>query len=334
MQEADAEKGRVLAEAQECQLKLDLAERLVNGLADENTRWTESVTQLENSKITVIGDTMLASAFVSYVGAFTSPFRVSLIEETWKQDFVQRGIPFTPSVTPLDVLADEADIARWKNDGLPADRTSIENAAIVTSCSRWPLLIDPQLQGVKWIKQKDRDNLVTVQMTRDRWLNKVLEAMRNGEHLLIEAIGEDIDPILDPLLSRAIVKKGRTPMIKIAGEDIELMPRFCLILQTKLANPHYKPEIAAQCTLVNFTVTQEGLEEQILALIVNAEQPELESTKRDLVRRQNEFKVVLAQLEDTLLLQLSNADPATILSNTELVEGLETTKKTATEIQE
>lgn len=80
MQDADAEKGRVLAEAQECQLKLDLAERLVNGLADENTRWTESVLQLENSRITVIGDTMLASAFVSYVGAFTSPFRVSLIE--------------------------------------------------------------------------------------------------------------------------------------------------------------------------------------------------------------------------------------------------------------
>lgn len=80
MQEADAEKGRVLAEAQECQLKLDLAERLVNGLADENTRWTESVSQLENSRMTVVGDTMLASAFVSYVGAFTSPFRVSLIE--------------------------------------------------------------------------------------------------------------------------------------------------------------------------------------------------------------------------------------------------------------
>ncbi|PFH34573.1 dynein heavy chain family protein [Besnoitia besnoiti] len=334
MQEADEEKGRVLAEAQACQLKLDLAERLVNGLADENTRWTTSVEQLEDSKVTVIGDALLASAFVSYVGAFTSPFRVSLIEETWKVDLKQKVIPFTEQVTPLEVLADEADMARWKNDGLPADRTSIENAAIVTSCSRWPLLIDPQLQGVKWIKQKERDSLVTVQMTRDKWLAKVLEAMRNGEFLLIEAIGEEIDAILDPLLSRAVVKKGRTLLLKIAGEDVELLPSFMLVLQTKLANPHYKPEIAAQCTVVNFTGTPEGLEEQILALIVNAEQPELEHTKRELVRKQNEFKVTLAQLEDALLVQLSNADPATILSNTELVEGLETTKQTATEIQE
>lgn len=57
-------------------------------------------------------------------------------QETWKQDLIQRSIPFTQGVTPLEVLADEADIARWKNEGLPADRTSIENAAIVSSCSR------------------------------------------------------------------------------------------------------------------------------------------------------------------------------------------------------
>ncbi|KYF44225.1 dynein heavy chain family protein [Toxoplasma gondii ARI] len=200
---------------------------------------------------------------------------------------------------------------------------------------RWPLLIDPQLQGVKWIKQKERDSLVTVQITRQKkWIQKVMEAMRNGDFLLIEGIGEEIDAILDPLLARAVVKKGRSSLIKLAGEDVEFLPKFTLALQTKLSNPHYAPEVAAQCTVVNFTVTPEGLEEQILALIVNAEQPDLEHTKRELVRKQNEFKVALAQLEDALLVQLSNADPATILSNTELVEGLETTKNTATEIQE
>ena len=41
-----------------------------------------------------------------------------------------------------------------------------------------------------------------------------------------------------------------------------------LYLQTKLANPHYPPEIAAQTTLVNFGVTEIGLEEQLLALVV------------------------------------------------------------------
>lgn len=51
----------------------------------------------------------------------------------------------TPGIDPLDVLATPSDIAVWNGEGLPADRVSIENAAIVVSCSRYPLLIDPQL---------------------------------------------------------------------------------------------------------------------------------------------------------------------------------------------
>jgi dynein heavy chain, axonemal len=51
--------------------------------------------------------------------------------------------------------------------------------------------------------------------------------------------------------------------------------KFRFLLQTKLPNPHYRPEIAAQCTLLNFTSSEEGLEEQLLALVVNKEKPVL-----------------------------------------------------------
>lgn len=54
---------------------------------------------------------------------------------------------------------------------------------------------------------------------------------------------------------------------------------FRLILHTKLANPHYKPEMQAQTTLVNFTVTRDGLEDQLLAEVVKAERPDLEELK-------------------------------------------------------
>ena len=55
---------------------------------------------------------------------------------------------------------------------------------------------------------------------------------------------------------------------------------FC-ICQTKLANPHYKPELQAQATLINFTVTRDGLEDQLLAEVVATERPDLEKTKVD-----------------------------------------------------
>jgi dynein heavy chain len=74
-----------------------------------------------------------------------------------------------------------------------------------------------------------------------------------------------------------------------------------LILQTKLANPHYKPEIQAQTTLINFTVTTDGLEEQLLADVVKAERPDLEASKAELTTQQNIFKITLKALEDDLL---------------------------------
>ena len=52
-----------------------------------------------------------------------------------------------------------------------------------------------------------------------------------------------------------------------------------MIIQTKLANPHYKPEMQAQATLINFTVTRDGLEDQLLAEVVAKERPDLEKTK-------------------------------------------------------
>lgn len=120
--------------------------------------------------------------------------------------------------------------------------------------------------------------------------------------------------------------------LKLGPDEIEYDSKFQLYLQSKLPNPHFRPEVSAQCTVVNFIVTPEGLEEQILALVVNCEKPQLEEEKQILVRRQNEFKVILSRLEDELLSQLSAADPDTILDNIPLIEGLEKTKHTSREI--
>jgi len=81
-------------------------------------------------------------------------------------------------------------------------------------------------------------------------------------------------------------------------------------------------------------VTENGLEDQLLAMVVNVEKNELEVKKQELVKKQNEFKVILDELESSLLKQLSEADPATILDNQELIDSLERTKATSTSIQE
>jgi len=266
-----------------------LANRLVNGLADENTRWKNNVVEFKAERVSMVGDALVSAAFVSYIGPFSSNFRGDLWEHRWLGDISEKKIPFTPGIDPLEVLANAADQAVWKTEGLPADRVSLENAAVVVSCNRYPLIIDPQLQGQKWIKGKEGTEMVTIQLSQRGWLKKVEMAVSNGNVLMIEAIGQEIDAILDPLLSRQFVKKGKNFTVRLGSEDVELSSTFKLYLQTKLINPHYKPETAAQCTIINFIVTESGLEDQLLAMVVRVEKPDLEQTKEELVNQQNEF---------------------------------------------
>ena len=182
-------------------------------------------------------------------------------KHTWILDLEQRKIPLTRGVDPLSMLTNDGNTAKMISEGLPADRISIENGSIITNCKRWPLLIDPQTQGIKWLRQMEQANgLQVFQLNQKGWQRKVEQAITNGQVIIIENISEDIDATLDPVLSRAIYKKGRNLFIKFGGEDVEYDPKFQLYLQTKLSNPHYKPEIAAQCTLINFIATEKVIE--------------------------------------------------------------------------
>jgi len=173
--------------------------------------------------------------------------------------------------------------------------------------------------------------LQVFQLNQKGWQRKVEQAILNGQVIIIENIGEDIDATMDPVLSRAIYKKGRNFFIRFGGEEIEYDQKFKLYLQTKLSNPHYKPEIAAQCTLINFIATERGLEDQLLAKAVGAERPELEAKAQALQAAFQQYKMQLVQLEDDLLERLANA-PEDILSDVPLIEGLEATKLAAKEI--
>jgi dynein heavy chain len=385
--DATNEKAKVEAEAQACQERLSLAERLVNGLASENERWSHEIDGLRAGESALIGDSLLAAGFVSYIGAFNASFRAQLWRHTWLPDIVTREIPITlgspveggvsgdestekgdsteaaasigasstsassPSsgtlgVDPLDVLSDSSDVAQWMNEGLPADRISVENGCIITSCQRWPLLVDPQLQGIIWLRGRDfrhkrpdgadekepaGQSLVILQPAQKNWTTTLKTAITSGQSVILENLGEAIDASLEPVIMRQVYKKGRAWFLQFAAEEVEVDPRFRLFLHTKLPNPHYRPEILAYCTLIDFSVTEKGLEDQLLANVVNLEQPDLETQKRQLQQEFNGYQIQLLQLENDLLERLSNA-PEDILSDVPLIEGLEKTKLTAIDV--
>jgi len=69
------EKNDAIAEQERCNRKLDLAQRLVGALGSEQERWSQSIVDIGDLIQVIIGDVLLASAFVSYVGPFNKIFR-------------------------------------------------------------------------------------------------------------------------------------------------------------------------------------------------------------------------------------------------------------------
>jgi len=264
--EKTAAKEKVEADAEACNAKLALANRLVNGLKSENERWGRTVKELKASKRMLIGDALVGAAFVSYLGAFDYSYRNELWQDVWLPRVSELQVPISEGMDPLNVLVSEAAKADMMSEGLPSDRISLENGAITTTSKRWPLLIDPQLQGIKWLRKREEDNNLTVtQLTQPKWTNTLSQCITNGFTLILENCGQDLDATLDPVLARAVTQKGRSLYLNIGGEDVEYSRDFQLYLQTKLNNPHYKPETQAQCTLINFIATEEGLKDQLLA---------------------------------------------------------------------
>jgi dynein heavy chain len=327
------DKNDAIAEQDRCNRKLDLAQRLVGALGSEQERWSQSIIDIGELIKVIIGDVLMASAFVSYVGPFNKIFRDKILTK-FLEFFKVNNVPMSEGCNPLTVLTDEATVAGWNTCGLPPDRVSTENGSILTNSERYSLIIDPQLQGITWLRKTyDSKGLKVTRLSNPKMVKTVEFAVEAGEPVLIENMDNSIDAVIQPVYSRAVVKRGKNKYIKMGDKELQLHPNFNLFLHTKLSNPHYPPEIQAECTLINFTVTEDGLEDQLLSLVVKMERPDLAQTKEQLISDQNGYKIKLKELEKGLLKQLAEAE-GDILENIELIESLEFSKKLSGEIQE
>ena len=92
-----------------------------------------------------------------------------------------------------------------------------------------------------------------------------------------------MDPVLEPVLAKAFIKRGNQTLIAIGDKEIDYNPDFKLYITTKLSNPHYTPEISTKAMILNFAVKEDGLEAQLLSLVVKMERPDLDKLKNELV---------------------------------------------------
>jgi len=148
----------------------------------------------------------------------------------------------------------------------------------------------------------------------------------------LENVAEDLDPALTPILLKQTFKKGNTIYLKLGDQTIEYSPNFKFYITTKYRNPHYLPEISTKVTLINFMITYEGLNDQLLGILVKKERPELEQEKEKLIIESADNKRILFEIEEKILLVLSGKK--NILTDEEAIKVLTASKDKAIEINE
>jgi len=327
------EKNQLAKEAEKTKARLERAEKLTNGLASEGVRWKVTVEQLSQQIGLLVGDIFIAAACISYYGAFTGPYRDNLVSQ-WRSKILEMEVPCSSGFDLVAVIGNPVTVREWQICGLPTDDVSTNNAILTIHGKRWPLMIDPQMQANRWIKQKEAKNgIECVKMTDPDLLRYLETAVRNGKPLLVEDLAEYIDPALESILQRAVFKQNGRTLVRIGDSDVDFDSNFKLFMTTKLPNPHYVPEVCIKVTLINFTVTMEGLEDQLLGTVVLKERPDIEERKTRLLMSMAADKKQLKDIEDKILKMLAESK-GNILDDEELINTLADSKTTSAIITE
>jgi len=271
---------------------------------------------------------------VAYAGPFTAQFRQEL-ELEWREGITKRKVDLLPEICMKQLLEDPVTTKLWTAYSLPNDNLSIENGIIMFGSRRWPLMIDPQNQANKFIKLFGKDNsesgLDVFKLSDGNLLRNLELGVQFGKWVLIENVGEELDPALEPILLKQVDKSGS---LRLGDKSIPYNQSFKFFMTTTLPNPHYSPETSVKVTILNFAITPFGLEEQMLNQFVGQEMPELQKKKDSIVQQNAQAAKTLVEIEDKILTGLTkNENIADILEDDELIIILDESKKTSDEIK-
>lgn len=163
-------------------------------------------------------------------------------------------------------------------------------------------------------------------------MKKIEIAIEEGRPVFIENILEELEAPLDPILLRQTYKQGNLTFINLGDNALQMSPNFRLYMASGLRNPHYVPEIFNKVTIINFALTLQGLEDQLLGIVVAKERPDLQEMRQHLVAEKAANQEMLRNIEDSILRTLSDS-AGDILEDETAIKMLDDSKSIAVDLK-
>ena len=293
-QDINKKQQKLQTQISESQKKLNRAQKLTSKLGGEKKRWADSAVELAEKLPFVFGDVLLSSLYIAFLGPFIVPFREKFVHDVIFKLLEEKSIQFSHISEINKLIGDPFDISNWVINGLPPDSGNLDSGIILFEATKPCLLIDPQKQAVKFFQKlykseftfykKIEINVKKILKPNEKRETLMENCISNGKALIFDYISYDIPPDADLLLNSEIVKHSDGLYLKLnENYEIKYSPTFKYYLVSYLVSPVFNPDLYGRISIINFTVNKEGLNEQLLSVIVKEESPADESEKNNIL---------------------------------------------------
>lgn len=245
-QELIKRKQEIQNSMESVKVKVERSEKLLTNLSSERYRWDASSQSFKYQMACLMGDVLLASAFVSYAGFFDHFYR-KVLTNSWRA-FLKNssGITFKSDRSLIEFLSAPHERLLWQSHKLPQDDLCTENAVILGRYNRYPLIIDPSGQALEFIQNLYSDKkLIKTSFQDDSFMRNLENGLKYGQPLLVKDV-EKIDPILNSVLNKEVYKAGGRIFIRVGDQEIDFSSSFQMFMITRDSQARFTPDLCSR----------------------------------------------------------------------------------------
>ena len=327
-QENKEKKKEICDESDFGKLKKERGTDIVRIFELEKQWWEEERDKQTYYLECILGDLLLITAMICFLPSFTETEREEAVVE-FSEKLIEKEVKLSDNDTRTSLFLSKMKMKQWEQFGLPSHQFYIMNGLLLTICTRWPLIIDPEQQATNWLKNME-ESVYMIDADDSNLVTQLSANVQQGTVTLIYNIEETLDANLDNLIQKKFYLKDNVTHVVIGEKEIPYNPSFKMYLTSKKEEINFPSRIQSHLTVINFIPVTAGLYDHLLRIVVSKERGDLRQKREAAMKQYCEATISLEENRNRVLNILLQTE-GNILENETAVDNLKTCQSNITE---